>query len=542
MIDAGRAGCWPVLGQCVQLVPVRAHVDALARQCGQHGAQRGDAVGGVFFLRVQELPLVQAQAEQAHRQWLTGMVNFAVGFELEVGEVLPVVNDQEVFLDLAAGAILKQPGASANHLPELDAAEHGLGEYQVLDGGHVDAGVQHVHRDGHAGHGFELEVVQRGVGPLHVAVDDLGQSLALQLGIEPIERLVQPLGMRMAHRKDDGLVRQAANILAALVHQLTHDGVVGALVDDTTLNVAAFEVQLVKLNALVEGHLLQGLRQRFTLDALQLKVGLRVQYAVVHQVVVRHGLVIAVVVAGHASAAVEQLKGVVVDEVSGRGGQAQLNGVEMVEERAVAQVNRAVAFIGNDQVVVADRQPLVDLHHAGVGGKLDARTRGFAALNACQAFLRQMGLELGHGLANQLAPVGQKQHTLNTFGAQQQVNQANRGARLARASGHHQQELALGGVEPLGDAADGLVLIVAAGDAGVDLDTCQRAGMTALVGKALQVVTAVEPGDFAWRIGRPIPELDLFAVGQEDERVEAEFGLDGVGVVGCLALAGQLIA
>jgi hypothetical protein len=74
------------------------------------------------------------------------------------------------------------------------------------------------------------------------------------------------------------------------------------------------------------------------LDTLKLEVGLGVQYAVVDQIAVRDGLLIAVVVAGQTVAAVEQLEGVVVDVVRGRGGESELDGVEVIEEGLVALV------------------------------------------------------------------------------------------------------------------------------------------------------------------------------------------------------------
>ena len=43
---------------------------------------------------------------------------------------------------------LRQPRAASDHLPELDVGLHRLGEDEVHDLGHVDAGVEHVHRDG----------------------------------------------------------------------------------------------------------------------------------------------------------------------------------------------------------------------------------------------------------------------------------------------------------------------------------------------------------------------------------------------------------
>ena len=68
---------------------------------------------------------------------------------LESGEVVPVVEDQEVGLVLAgAEEVVAEPGAPADHLPELHVGVDRLGEDEVDDLGHVDAGVEHVDRDG----------------------------------------------------------------------------------------------------------------------------------------------------------------------------------------------------------------------------------------------------------------------------------------------------------------------------------------------------------------------------------------------------------
>ncbi|MNV88128.1 hypothetical protein D3C71_1823060 [compost metagenome] len=88
------------------------------------------------------------------------------------------------------------------------------------------------------------------------------------------------------------------------------------------------------------------------MDALHLEIGLRVQHAVVHQVLVGDGVLVAVVVAWSAVAAVEQFKGVVVDVVGWRGSQAKLNGIKVVKDGLVALVDGSVTFVGHDQVVV----------------------------------------------------------------------------------------------------------------------------------------------------------------------------------------------
>jgi hypothetical protein len=43
----------------------------------------------------------------------------------------------------------------------------------------------------------------------------------------------------------------------------------------------------------------------------------------------------------------------VIDKVGGCGGESELDGVEVIEDGLVAAVDRAMAFIGDDQIVVA---------------------------------------------------------------------------------------------------------------------------------------------------------------------------------------------
>ena len=64
-------------------------------------------------------------------------------------EVLAEVEDVEARLVVAGPEqVGAQPGAAAEHLPELGLGPHQLEEHEVDDLGHVDAGVEHVDRDG----------------------------------------------------------------------------------------------------------------------------------------------------------------------------------------------------------------------------------------------------------------------------------------------------------------------------------------------------------------------------------------------------------
>ena len=87
--------------------------------------------------------------------------NSLTGLELEVGEVLPVVNDQKILLDIASDFVSVQTCAASNHLPEFDPTEYRLGENEVLDRGYINTCIEHIYRDSYTRHGLVLEVVQR---------------------------------------------------------------------------------------------------------------------------------------------------------------------------------------------------------------------------------------------------------------------------------------------------------------------------------------------------------------------------------------------
>ena len=55
----------------------------------------------------------------------------------------------------------QQPGAAPDHLPELGVGVDRLGKDQVDDLAHVDAGIEHVHTDGDAGHVVVGELVEQ---------------------------------------------------------------------------------------------------------------------------------------------------------------------------------------------------------------------------------------------------------------------------------------------------------------------------------------------------------------------------------------------
>ena len=84
-----------------------------------------------------------------------------------------------------------KPRAAADHLPELDGRLDRLGEDEVDDFRHVDAGVEHVDRDRDGQvvvRAVALEVVDQLLGARVVVVDDLAEVTAI-LRIHLVEEL-----------------------------------------------------------------------------------------------------------------------------------------------------------------------------------------------------------------------------------------------------------------------------------------------------------------------------------------------------------------
>ena len=121
------------------------------------------------------------------------------------------------------------------------------------------------------------------------------------------------------------------------------------------------------------------LGQVVVLDALALELERHRHRLRRHEEPVAHRLLERVGVGRHAVLQVEQAVGVAVDLVLRRGGEADQQRVEVVEDGAVLLEDRAVRLVDDDQVEVPDAEAplavarLVDQpHHRRIGGDEDA--------------------------------------------------------------------------------------------------------------------------------------------------------------------------
>ena len=117
-------------------------------------------------------------------------------------------------------------------------------------------------------------------------------------------------------------------------------------------------------------------------DAVHLKLGLDLHDLEVAEV--RRHVVdcffVGVGERGQAVFAMEQLEGIVVDNVGRRGGEAECDGLEVIEHLAVGVVDGAVAFIYHDEIEEMRRERLRlvpdDVEHRRIRGDVDAAVCG----------------------------------------------------------------------------------------------------------------------------------------------------------------------
>ena len=277
-----------------------------------------------------------------------------------------------------------QPRAAPHHLPELRARADDLEKHQVQHLGHVDAGVEHVHRDGDV---RRLVLGREGVDQaLRVGglVGDDPRELALVVRVVDVETLGDELGVVVVLGKHDGLAQPvAAGHLLALGHQVRERLVDRVGVEQPLVKRCGFHLvgrrgavlaplQGVPLFLLV-------LAELGVLDAVALKLQRHRHRQRWHQVAVGHRLVQRVGIGGNAVFQVEQAVGVVVDLILRRGRQAHEQGVEVLENGAVLLVDRTVRLVDHDQVEVAHAEAALpafavisgfvdQAHHRRVGG------------------------------------------------------------------------------------------------------------------------------------------------------------------------------
>lgn len=262
-------------------------------------------------------------------------------------------------------------------------------------------------------------------------------------------------------------------------------------------------------------------------DALYLEVGARgMDGPIRNKVMVGDRFVVAVVEGRQTVGAVEEGERVVVEEIGRRRGQADLQGVEVLEDCAVARVDGAVALVGEDEIESAGRETRESGDHRGISGGEDPRggvhLPGFdpGARNVGEMFLKRV-----ERLFHQLAAIREKEDTFDPFATHEQLHECHGDARLSGARGHHEQELAATVFGALCNFFHRIRLVGAIDDPFRDRCTRERLAVATLEGEALKIIRRKKPADPTRRAGWRFHKPELITIAQEDEwRGGVDFG------------------
>ncbi|MDT4821650.1 hypothetical protein FQZ97_548350 [compost metagenome] len=193
-----------------------------------------------------------------------------------------------------------------------------------------------------------------------------------------------------------------------------------------------------------------------------------------------------------------------------------------------------MAFVSDDQIEEPDIELGEAVHHARVGGNVDARGLidlvGFT--NYATRFAGQVLLKGIIGLNAQLLAVTQEQHTLGPTGTQQQLSQGDGHAGLACAGGLDDQRTTTLLLKVCSDRLDGFDLVGTVRDLQVGVMTLQlRFAVLALVDQVFKAVFAVETVHRAIGVVLHIvPDEGFVAVAVEDHRALPAHAFEAIGV------------
>jgi len=340
---------------------------------------------GLRRLRTGNRPFVQLgnhlqpRPEQPGAEWHRSFACIGRQFLVEELQILAIVKDvEELFILTRPIQVFAQAGAPANHLPELGLGADDLEEHQIDHLRHINAGVEHVHRDGDVRHAvLEGELINQALRVLGLVGHHASEG-ALVLGVIGIEALGNEVRMGVVLGKDDGLAQAVtASHFLALGHQVAQHLVHGVGVEQPLVQCGGVHrigdvAFFVPLQCVPPFFLF--FRQVLVLDALALVLEWHRNRTGWHQIALGHGFVQAIDIGGYATFQVKQPVGVVVNLVLGRGGQAHQHGVKVIKDGAVLLVHRAVRLVDDDEVKVADTKTALTVgglvnqaHHGGVG-------------------------------------------------------------------------------------------------------------------------------------------------------------------------------
>ena len=203
----------------------------------------------------------------------------------------------------AAGCLRAR--AVPEHLLELDPRLHRLHENQVDRFRDVHPRIEHIHRNGDARQVRLLEVVHQLAAVFGFVRDHPAHVRPLRVHF--VEHVLQAQGMFLGHGKDDCPARKLpGTVLDTHVHQLFPLLAQGIPVGNVLLELGAFKIQLIRIDALLDQAVALLFAQLRAADAKNLKFGAGGVQVVIDQVALVDGLPVGVKIGGRAVRAVER--------------------------------------------------------------------------------------------------------------------------------------------------------------------------------------------------------------------------------------------
>ena len=238
----------------------------------------------------------------------------------------------------------------------------------------------------------------------------------------------------------------------------------------------------------------------------------------------------------------KEVVGAAVHVFTRRGGKADHQGVEIVQDGNVLAEYATVSFVDDDQVKTTDREAFVFLvnvvDHRLVGREDDTgvEVRFLALVENGARVVWQVLLEVLVGLVDQRGAVSKKEDVLDPAVAGENVHQRDGYTGLAGTGSHHQKATAMHLVEVVADAVDGHLLVVTIGNIIVGSEV-RNVATTAVIDDYTQVFFCVEGIERPCRITKAIDDEGLKTISVVDDRANAILGLQAICVEFRLVLA-----
>ena len=226
------------------------------------------------------------------------------------------------------------------------------------------------------------------------------------------------------------------------------------------------------------------------LDAFALKAGACLIETEINKEAVLDRLLIFIKKRRRGVLAVENAKGVALDEVGWRCCETHRPGVKIFDDLGEAAEDGTMRLVKHDEI----EEPGVELLETQAQGLLSSNEEAFLGIDlpgvdAVARLIWQMRLEsIRQRLIDERIAVGEKQYVLRLVCAEEQVDQCHRCARLAGAGSHNQQRTPPVGDERFRNAPDRLVLIWPVADLRIDCYARKRLGVQPQKQETLQVL------------------------------------------------------